>query len=99
MRCRGAATNLPSFPQEDDQRGFSMPPRSPSRRSFTLLAAAAVAAPWVRAQGKPEKTKLQIAVDGKTAFNYLPLTIAEQLGYFQKEGLDVDISDFAGGPK
>ncbi|MDB5899508.1 MAG: transporter substrate-binding protein [Ramlibacter sp.] len=76
-----------------------MPSASLGRRSFTLLAAAAVAAPFVRAQGKPEKVKVQIAVDGKAAFNYLPLTIAEQLGYFQKEGLDVEITDFAGGPK
>jgi NitT/TauT family transport system substrate-binding protein len=76
-----------------------MPSTSLSRRSFSLLAAAAVAAPLVGAQGRPEKAKLQIAVDGKTAFSYLPLTIAEQLGYFQKEGLDVEIADFTGGPK
>ncbi|WP_332824670.1 ABC transporter substrate-binding protein [Ramlibacter sp.] len=70
-----------------------------SRRSFTLLAAAAVAAPSVRAQGKPEKSRVSIAVGGKAAFYYLPLTIAEQLGYFKSEGLDVEISDFAGGAK
>jgi NitT/TauT family transport system substrate-binding protein len=49
------------------------------------------------AQGAPEKTKVHIAVGGKAAFYYLPLTIAEQLGYFKAEGLDVEISDFAGG--
>ncbi|HEX7891594.1 MAG TPA: ABC transporter substrate-binding protein [Ramlibacter sp.] len=70
-----------------------------SRRQFTLLAAAAVAAPSLRAQGKPEKTKVSIAVGGKAAFYYLPLTIAEQLGYFKAEGLDVEISDFAGGSR
>jgi NitT/TauT family transport system substrate-binding protein len=70
-----------------------------SRRSFTLFAAAAVAAPSLRAQGKPEKTKVSIAVGGKAAFYYLPLTISEQLGYFKSEGLDVEISDFAGGAK
>jgi NitT/TauT family transport system substrate-binding protein len=70
-----------------------------SRRRFTLLAAAAVATPSLRAQGKPEKTKLSIAVGGKAAFYYLPLTISEQLGYFKAEGLDVEISDFAGGAK
>lgn len=70
-----------------------------NRRSFTLLAAAAVAAPSVRAAGKLEKTKIALAVGGKPAFYYLPLTITEQLGYFKSEGLDVNISDFAGGSK
>ncbi|HZY16581.1 MAG TPA: ABC transporter substrate-binding protein [Ramlibacter sp.] len=70
-----------------------------TRRSFSVLAAAAVAAPAVRAQGKPEKTKVSIAVGGKAAFYYLPLTITEQLGYFKAEGLDVEIADFAGGSK
>ncbi|MFL9926251.1 ABC transporter substrate-binding protein [Herbaspirillum lusitanum] len=47
----------------------------------------------------PEKTKVSIAVGGKNLFYYLPLTIAEQLGYFKDEGLQVEISDFAGGAK
>ncbi|RYY81006.1 MAG: transporter substrate-binding domain-containing protein, partial [Comamonadaceae bacterium] len=73
-----------------------------NRRRFGLLAAAAaaaVAAPALRAQGKPEKTRIAIAVGGKAAFYYLPLTISEQLGYFKAEGLDVEISDFAGGSR
>jgi NitT/TauT family transport system substrate-binding protein len=70
-----------------------------NRRSFTLLAAAAVAVPALRAQGRPEKSRLSIAVGGKAAFYYLPLTIAEQLGYFKAEGIEVEISDFAGGAK
>ena len=73
-----------------------------SRRVFTstaVLAAAGLAAPQVWSQGKPEKTRVAIAVGGKPAFYYLPLTIAEQLGYFKAEGLDVEISDFAGGSR
>jgi NitT/TauT family transport system substrate-binding protein len=73
-----------------------------SRRTFTLGAAAAaavVASPALRAQGRIEKPKLALAVGGKSAFYYLPLTISEQLGYFKSEGLDVEISDFAGGAK
>jgi len=46
-----------------------------------------------------EKSKLTIAVGGKTLFYYLPLTIAEQKGYFKDEGLDVEIPDFPGGAK
>ncbi|HEY8050986.1 MAG TPA: ABC transporter substrate-binding protein, partial [Ramlibacter sp.] len=73
-----------------------------TRRTFAIgaaAAAAAVAAPALRAQPRVEKSKLALAVGGKSAFYYLPLTISEQLGYFKDEGLDVEISDFAGGAK
>ena len=46
-----------------------------------------------------EKHKVSIAVGGQSLLYYLPLTVAEQLGYFKDEGLQVDISDFAGGAK
>ena len=73
-----------------------------SRRTFasgTALAAATLALPALRAQGKLEKTKIALAVGGKAAFYYLPLTISEQLGYFKAEGLELEISDFAGGAR
>jgi NitT/TauT family transport system substrate-binding protein len=72
------------------------------RRSLTVTAvatAAVLAAPVLRAQSRPEKTRVGIAVGGKASFYYLPLTIAEQLGYFKAEGLEVEISDFAGGAR
>ena len=71
-----------------------------NRRTFTTLAAlaaASVAAPVLWAKPRLEKSKISIAVGGKTSLYYLPLTIAEQLGYFKAEGLEVEISDFAGG--
>ena len=46
-----------------------------------------------------EKSNLTIAVGGKTTLYYLPLTIAEQLGYFKDEGLTVEIQDFPGGSR
>ncbi len=46
-----------------------------------------------------EKPKLTLAVGGKNLLYYLPLTIAEQRGYFKAEGLDVTIVDFAGGAR
>jgi NitT/TauT family transport system substrate-binding protein len=49
------------------------------------------------AQSAPEKKEVHIAVGGKASLYYLPLTIAEQLGYFKDEGLNVTVSDFAGG--
>src|SRR5882672_5397529 len=44
-----------------------------------------------------EKRQLTLGVGGKTALYYLPLTIAERLGYFKEQGLDVSINDFRGG--
>lgn len=73
-----------------------------SRRLFaggTALAAAALAFPALRAQSRLEKPKIALAVGGKAAFYYLPLTISEQLGYFKAEGLDLEISDFSGGSR
>ncbi len=73
-----------------------------TRRTFTTvstMAAAFVAAPRIQAQTKLEKTKISLAVGGKAAFYYLPLTITEQLGFFKAEGLEVEISDFAGGAR
>ncbi|GAB4439316.1 MAG: ABC transporter substrate-binding protein [Rhodocyclaceae bacterium] len=66
--------------------------------SVLVLAFAALGFPGLaQAQGVIEKPQIHIAVGGKAAFYYLPLTIAEQLGYFRDEGLEVKISDFAGG--
>ena len=74
-----------------------MPPPLLDRRRFSVLAAAMVAAPALRAQPKVEKQRVIVAVGGKAAFYYLPLTIAEQLGYFKAEGVDVELSDYSGG--
>ena len=67
-----------------------------------LIAAAGLSAAalprWGIAQTL-EKPKCTIAVGGKNLFYYLPLTIAEQLGYFKQEGLDLTIVDFAGGSR
>lgn len=69
-----------------------------SRRFFAgsvALAAATLAFPTLRAQSRLEKLKIAIAVSGKAAFFNLPLTIAEQLGYFRAEGLDIEVNDFS----
>ncbi len=66
-----------------------------------LLASGILAAtlPYPALAQSPEKTKVTVAVGGKNLLYYLPLTIAEQLGYFKAEGLDVTIVDFAGGSR
>src|SRR5260221_13984340 len=64
--------------------------------SLTALLVALVPA-FAHAQGALEKKDVHIAVGGKASLYYLPVTIAEQLGYFKDEGLNLQISDFAGG--
>jgi NitT/TauT family transport system substrate-binding protein len=53
----------------------------------------------IPAVAQPEKPAVTIAVGGKASLYYLPLSIAERLGYFADEGLKVEILDFAGGAK
>jgi len=48
-------------------------------------------------QGQIEKRDVHIAVGGQASFYYLPLTVAERLGYFKEEGINLKLSDFAGG--
>ena len=73
------------------------------RRSLVVASTALIGAPalvstFVRAQSV-EKPKLTIAVGGKNLLYYLPLSIAESLGYLKDEGLEVTIADFAGGSR
>src|SRR5258705_979651 len=63
----------------------------------TLGAFALAAWPLLASAQALEKKEVHVAVGGKTSLYYLPLTIAEQLGYFKQEGLTVNIADFAGG--
>ncbi|MCD6663934.1 MAG: ABC transporter substrate-binding protein [Comamonas sp.] len=69
------------------------------RRDLLAAGLATAALPTLGLAQSLEKPKITISVGGKNLFYYLPLTIAEQLGYFKDEGLDVTIVDFAGGSK
>ncbi len=70
------------------------------KRRDVLVAAGAAAWAAGQAYGQSlEKPKMTIAVGGKNLLYYLPLTIAEQKGFFKAEGLDVTIVDFAGGAR
>lgn len=69
-----------------------------SMASFAAVPAIGLTGANARAQAL-EKTKVSIAVGGKASFYYLPLSIAEFKGFYKAEGLDVEISDFAGGSR
>ena len=51
------------------------------------------------AQDKPEMPKLRLAVGGKSAIFYLPLSVTEHLGYFRDAGLEIEIADVQSGAR
>jgi NitT/TauT family transport system substrate-binding protein len=69
------------------------------RRSFLITSAGAAGLAALPRVGfaQIEKPRPTIAVGGKNLIYYLPLSVAESLGYFKDEGLDPQIVDFAGG--
>lgn len=69
------------------------------RREFIATGLAVASLPFPALAQSLENPKVSIAVGGKNLFYYLPLTVAEQLGYFRDEGLDLSIVDFAGGSR
>jgi len=68
-----------------------------SMRLFLASLAAVLAVMSVAHAQTPEKKQITLGVGGKTALYYLPLTIAERLGHFKEQALEVTINDFRGG--
>ena len=52
-----------------------------------------------RGSAQVESPRITLAVGGQSLYIYLPLTLAQQLGYFKEEGVEVEIVDVAGGAK
>ena len=48
-------------------------------------------------ESSEELSTVRVAVGGQAQYVYLPLTLADKLGYFAEEGLEVEISDLRGG--
>lgn len=64
-----------------------------------LLGAALVGCqqPPEQASSSGGESDVTIAVGGQAAMVYLPTTLADELGYYEDEGLNVSIEDFEGG--
>ena len=58
---------------------------------------AAIALGLSTATPAPAQDRVRLAVGGKSAVYYLPLSVTERLGYFKDAGIDVEISDVASG--
>jgi NitT/TauT family transport system substrate-binding protein len=61
--------------------------------SLVLIALVACGQPGNRAD------RVRIAIGGQNQMIYLPTTLAQELGFYREEGLDVELQDFAGGAK
>jgi NitT/TauT family transport system substrate-binding protein len=77
-------------------------PRLLSRRAFltgSAVSVAALGAPALRAQtNNPAPLgRVTVAVGGQGVLYHLPLALADQLGYFRAEGLEVTVRDFSAG--
>jgi len=62
---------------------------------FALVASLVVACARPPAAGH----RVRLAIGGQNQMVYLPTTLAQELGFYRDEGLDVDLQDFAGGSK
>jgi len=83
--------------------GVCPPPQDGARALVRLLALTALCLVFVVSavaqERAPNPIKVRLAVGGKAALFYLPLSVTERLGYFRNEGLDVEIFDFSGGAR
>jgi len=43
--------------------------------------------------------RVRVAIGGQNQMIYLPTTLAQELGFYREEGLDIELQDFAGGAK
>jgi sulfonate transport system substrate-binding protein len=69
-------------------------------RDLSVIVALAMAALWVAcAGGRTGGSHVRLAVGGQTQMVYLPTTLAQELGFYKDEGLDVELQDFEGGAK
>ncbi|MCK0207808.1 ABC transporter substrate-binding protein [Starkeya koreensis] len=68
-------------------------------RALLLATSLLISAFGAAQAAEIEKPNLTLGVGGKPLLYYLPLTLAERLGYFKDEGLTVEINDFGGGSK
>src|SRR3954470_14085280 len=72
----------------------------PARRSLQLVLVVLLAALSPScARRASTHTRVRIAVGGQTQMVYLVTTLAQELGFYRDEGLEVELQDFQGGAK
>ncbi len=66
-------------------------------RTATIVAALVLASACGRRSD--DAIHVRLAVGGQSQMVYLPTTLAQELGFYKAEGLDVELQDFQGGAK
>jgi NitT/TauT family transport system substrate-binding protein len=69
-----------------------MPIRVCALVAFVVIAACAP-------RDENARPRVRLAIGGQNQMVYLPTTLARELGFYEEEGLDVELQDFAGGSK
>lgn len=70
------------------------------KRLLTIMFAMLMLVGCAQEPGAPDTTgKVTIGVGGQPLLVYLPTTLADRLGYFRDEGLQVELQDLQGGAK
>jgi len=72
-------------------------PRVP--RLLIVVAVLSLAVVGACARRSSNDAHVRLAIGGANQMVYLPTTLAQELGYYKEEGLDVELQDFAGGSK
>ncbi len=63
-------------------------------KACSSWTAALAVLPW-QAMANPDKPRLTLVLDDKSSLSHLPLLLAEQLGYFKAEGIEVELVEQA----
>lgn len=79
----------------------AFPCSSTSRRGWlsrcAVWGASLAMVPW-HAMASPDKPRLTVVLDDRTSLSHLPLLLAEHLGFFKAEGLDIEFVEQASQP-
>lgn len=70
-----------------------------SRHVLIVVSVVSVVVMMACARGSSTGAHVRLAIGGANQMVYLPTTLAQQLGFFRREGVDVELQDFAGGSK
>jgi len=70
-----------------------------ARRLRVWLCVAVFAVTGCARQSPQSESHVRIAIGGQSQLIYLPTSLAQELGFYRDEGLEVDLQDMAGGSK
>jgi NitT/TauT family transport system substrate-binding protein len=70
-----------------------------ARRVVCVVVCLAVSAAACATRGGESGSRVRIAIGGQNQMIYLPTTLAQELGFYRDEGVEVELQDFAGGSK